>query len=218
LEQRCLKILTEWDFESRADSAAPLIFDSLWNSLNALTWNDEKKDGLEFIFWPLSNVFLELALNRPDSIFFDDKATEKIEAFADIVLAAFPEACRNLEERCGPWGEAWQWGKARGTDILHLGRMPGFGRTKLSTDGSSATINAIHKTWGPSWRMVVALGPEVKAWGIYPGGQSGNPGSRYYDNAVDDWLAGRSYELVFMKIPDEQLTGRTAEMELRGEK
>jgi penicillin amidase len=51
--------------------------------------------------------------------------------------------------------------------------------------------------------MVVDLGPEIKAWGIIPGGQSGNPGSRFYDNAVDDWVAGKIYELVFLKSPDE---------------
>ena len=42
------------------------------------------------------------------------------------------------------------------------------------------------------------LGPETHAWGIFPGGQSGNPGSRYYDNMVDDWLAGKYYALKVM--------------------
>ena len=218
LEQRCLKTLADWNYESRADSAAPSIFNALWNALNELTWNDEKKAGLEFVYRPLSNVFLDMALNRPDSTFFDDKTTAKTETFPDIILAAFPKACRNLEERCGPWGDAWLWGRARDTDILHLGRVPGFGRPRLATSGGPGTINAIHNTWGPSWRMVVALGPEVKAWGIYPGGQSGNPGSRFYDVAVDDWLAGRSYELVFMKSADEALPGPSSRLELRGEK
>jgi len=217
-EKSCLEALAEWDARNSPDSAAPLIFDSLWRALNELTWNDEKKAGLEFLYWPLSNVFLDLALNRPDSAFFDDKTTAKIETFPDIVLAAFKKTCQDLEKKYGSWGEAWQWGRARGTDILHLGRIPGFGREKLVTGGGSTAINAIQKTWGPSWRMVVALGPEVKAWGIIPGGQSGNPGSRYFDNAVDDWVAGRSYELLFMTSAGQALPGGASRTELRGEK
>jgi penicillin amidase len=38
--------------------------------------------------------------------------------------------------------------------------------------------------------MIVEMGPEIKAMGIYPGGQSGNPGSKFYDNFVDKWAVG----------------------------
>jgi len=38
--------------------------------------------------------------------------------------------------------------------------------------------------------------------GIYPGGQSGNPGSRYYDNFIDDWAAGKYYSLNFLQTDE----------------
>jgi penicillin amidase len=38
--------------------------------------------------------------------------------------------------------------------------------------------------------MVVEMGPEIKAFGVYPGGQSGNPGSRFYDNFIPVWANG----------------------------
>ena len=38
--------------------------------------------------------------------------------------------------------------------------------------------------------MVVELTSPMQAWVIYPGGQSGNPGSKYYDNFVNDYAAG----------------------------
>jgi penicillin amidase len=47
--------------------------------------------------------------------------------------------------------------------------------------------------------MVVHLSPETEAYGVYPGGQNGNPGSRYYDNFVDTWAKGEYYPLVMMK-------------------
>jgi penicillin amidase len=51
--------------------------------------------------------------------------------------------------------------------------------------------------------MVVELGEDVTAHGIYPGGQSGHPGSRFYDNMVQDWATGNYYRLLFVDSPEE---------------
>jgi penicillin amidase len=50
--------------------------------------------------------------------------------------------------------------------------------------------------------MVVSLSPETEAYGIYPGGQSGNPGSRFYDNFISDWALGKYYPLWTMKFSE----------------
>jgi penicillin amidase len=42
----------------------------------------------------------------------------------------------------------------------------------------------------------------MEAWGIYPAGQSGNPGSKFYDNFIDDWVAGKYYRLWLMKASE----------------
>jgi penicillin amidase len=47
--------------------------------------------------------------------------------------------------------------------------------------------------------MIVEMSSPPKALGIYPGGQSGNPGSQYYDNFIDDWAIGNYHELLFMQ-------------------
>jgi len=90
-------------------------------------------------------------------------------------------------------------------------------RVRLEKDGAQV-IDAIGAVWAPSWRLVVEMGPEVRAWGNYPGGQSGNPGSSAYADRVVDWAAGRPYELVFLKSADEphpRVAGRTV---LRGKR
>ena len=46
--------------------------------------------------------------------------------------------------------------------------------------------------------MIVEMSDPPKALGVYPGGQSGNPGSKFYDNLVDIWAAGEYLELNFM--------------------
>ena len=63
-------------------------------------------------------------------------------------------------------------------------------------------VNATSTTHGPSWRMVVELGPELTAWGLVPGGQSGNPGSKHYDDQLDTWAEGKYFKLHFLS-PDE---------------
>jgi penicillin amidase len=56
---------------------------------------------------------------------------------------------------------------------------------------------------GASWRMVVELGSTVRAWGTYPGGQSGNPASVRYDDRLPLWLKGELAELRFPRRPEE---------------
>jgi penicillin amidase len=45
--------------------------------------------------------------------------------------------------------------------------------------------------------MVVDLKPPVQGYGIYPGGQSGNPGSFQFGAFVKDYEAGRLYRHYF---------------------
>ena len=51
--------------------------------------------------------------------------------------------------------------------------------------------------------MIVEMSDPPKALGIYPGGQSGNPGSKFYDNMIDRWAAGEYIDLNFMQSPDQ---------------
>ena len=67
---------------------------------------------------------------------------------------------------------------------------------------------------GASWRMVVSLGPEVRAWGTYPGGQSGNPASARYLDRLPVWVRGELSELHVPRTPQEVSPG--AELVLRG--
>jgi penicillin amidase len=211
-ERKSFEELRAWNFESRAALVAPTVFREFWRELNRLTWDDEKPAALDRMTWPASQVMVNLVTNRPDAACFDDGTTAEQETLRVIAGRGFRSAVANLEKRLGPWGEAWRWGAVKGTQLRHMARIPGFGRDRLEADGVGHAINAIDAVWAPSWRMVVELGPEVKAWGVYPGGQSGNPGSRFYDDFIDDWAAGKPYELVFLRSADETnpaVVGRT---------
>ena len=97
-----------------------------------------------------------------------------------------------------------QYTAHKGMEVKHLGRIKQFGSGQLPVGGDGSALNAIKKTFGPSWRMIVEMGDEIEAYGVYPGGQSGNPGSPYYDNMIDHWVEGKYYKLLFMKNADDK--------------
>jgi len=218
IETWCFEQLRGWNFEYRWDSPAPTVFREFWNALNRLIWDDERPNGMERMPRPAGDVTIDLILNHPESAFFDDKTTPEKETLRDIARLAFRDAVEKLEERRGPPGDAWQWGKVKGTRIGHLARIPGLGRDNLVVDGDGTAIRAVGMDWGPSWTMVVEMGSEPRAWGIYPGGQSGNPGSKHYDDFIDDWIAGEPYELLFLKSADDDHPRIVKRTVLRGVK
>jgi penicillin amidase len=72
-----------------------------------------------------------------------------------------------------------------------------FSYTQVPVGGYVGIVNATSGNWGASWRMIVELGDEIEAWGIYPGGQSGNPGSSGYDTFIEDWAQGKYFKISF---------------------
>ncbi len=196
--------LTSWNFFNDADKIAPAVFDRWWKKLYRVIWDDEFSDVGAYLRYPSKYQTARKILEEPDSKWFDDIRTEKIENLQELILSSFSETCTELEKSFGKMSESWHWGKVKSTDITHLARISGFGRMDLNAGGDLGIVNAIGRTHGPSWRMVVALGPEVQAWGIYPGGQSGNPGSLNYDDFIDSWMKGELAELLFLKSEDQQ--------------
>ena len=96
------------------------------------------------------------------------------------------------------------WAEFKNTTVSHLLRtnaMP-FAVSGIRNGGGKEIINATSHSNGPSWRMIVEMTDGIEAYGVYPGGQSGNPGSRYYDNFVDQWVTGKYYRLWLMKATE----------------
>ena len=91
-----------------------------------------------------------------------------------------------------------RWADYKDTFVGHLLQgLPAFSY-HVQHGGNHDIVNASSRTHGPSWRMVVSLEKTgVRAWGVYPGGQSGNPGSPYYNNMLNTWATGNNYLLQF---------------------
>ena len=142
-------------------------------------------------------------LAEPTSKWFNIKNTPLKENCADILTLSFYNAVNELARKNGKPGPKWQWGMIKKTYIDHLAGLKGFGTGDFSAGGRGGVIDALRLNNGPSWRMVVQMGPTVKGYGVFPGGESGNPGSFYYRDMFETWRDGKLNELLFLKSPDE---------------
>ncbi|WP_186758755.1 penicillin acylase family protein [Echinicola salinicaeni] len=183
--------LSQWDFYADPQKTAPVIFDLWWGKLRSSVWQKLSKINGDIVL-PDNYRTAKFLIEAPNDTIFDIGATrDRIETASDHIESTFYEA---VDE----WGaliekeEDLNWYRYKGTSILHLvPNFSAFSRKNIETGGGKSIINATSSRHGASWRMVVELGDEVKAFGVYPGGQSGNPGSKFYDNMIPIWAEGK---------------------------
>ncbi len=202
VEENYLKQLKEWDKELGAESKAASIYQIWWYHFYNDKWNATLKRVPENLF-PLPERTMQLLVSE---YYGNNLETEtlKTEKYADddVILKSFKEtmdSIQKLEKTIGI-----QWYMVKNTTVKHLSRLDAFSYQHLKIGGWSNTVNAAKGDHGPSWRMVVEMGKDINAYGVYPGGQSGNPGSKYYDDFLQNWVEGKYYKLQFLPNNKEQ--------------
>ncbi len=201
-EKKYLDMLKSWDLNNEITAIGPTIFSILWQNFEKVVFDDEFKNAPTVIQHPFESSLLDGILRDSSYKFLDNIETTKKETLTEDVTAAFKNAAVQLvkieiEGRL-------TWGLYKATGVNHLTKLAPFSRLNLPIGGGSHYINATKEDHGPSWRMIVSLTDKTEAYGVYPGGQSGNPGSKFYDNFIDQWAAGKYYSLWMMKKGEEK--------------
>jgi penicillin amidase len=196
-EKKYFNILKNWNYRNDTASKGATLFVVTWDSLETVIFQDEfLNSGLELL-WPSESTLLDDINKYPDFKYFDNVNTAVKESLPDDVTEAFRRAAAVI--RKADENGTVAWAKYKDTRVEHLARLDAFSRLHLPIGGGTNTINAAREQHGPSWRMIVSLTPETEAYGVYPGGQSGNPGSKFYDDFVMDWALGKYFKLWVMK-------------------
>lgn len=174
--------LVGWDARMNRDSRAALLYALFREEVRGVVFGDEfAAEGLDSSYYPHHTTLQNLPA---DSEWFDNATTPARETRADGYATAFERAVERAEE------EGWRvYGDYNVVDLDHRFPLAFLEYPEVPTNGGPFTVSNFRVTGdaGSSWRMVVS-GSE--AYGVIPGGQSGNPYSPHYADQLDPWANG----------------------------
>ncbi|MFT4856201.1 MAG: penicillin amidase [Algoriphagus sp.] len=181
--------LKSWDFYADPNQKAPTLFYIWWEKTYDKIWRKWADFGAPVVR-PNNYQTVLLMANSPQDLVFDLDNTPTQEMAGDHVEQGFKEFLSSIQEWESSEGD-YSWANYKKTSIQHLvPQFASFSVKNIYTGGGRGMINATSERSGASWRMVVEMGDEINAFGIYPGGQSGNPGSKFYSNFIPIWANG----------------------------
>lgn len=196
-ERAALFALASWDHRFEALQNVPVLFELWMNRLDTLAWDEiyAARDSIP-VQVPEDWRMIDLLRSQPALPWWDLASTPEKEDAPSLITKAFRDAVGEWKSLSSK-GQA-VWGDHQTTSVRHLARIDAFSVLDLRVGGHKTALNALGPSSGPSWRMIVELGQETRAFGIYPGGQSGNPGSPFYRNFLNTWTKGeyRSLQIV----------------------
>ncbi len=195
--------LKKWDYFSNTISIEASIFETWHYFLRKKIWDEF--DTIKFDYRRPSNYnTFYLMKNFPELKYYDIVSTEKTENLSDIINLSFELMKDSIDNWKKSNSNDIAWKNYKNTTIRHLLRINDFSVSNINIGGNRNILNAASKYHGPSWRMIVELDPKgTKAWGIYPGGQSGNPGNINYSLMIQDWAVGKYHKLLFNNISEK---------------
>ena len=199
--------LRKWNLQNSPNAQAPTVFEVWWSQFKRLLW-DEVADPSVALTEPTDAATIRYVQRYPQDTMVDVQSTSQRETVNDLLKESFVAAVEKLDE----WkdehpDQTYTWENYKATSLQHMLRLDPFSVANVPIGGGRGIVNAASERHGPSWRMVVELSDPVQVWGVYPGGQSGNPGSSYYTNLVDAWAAGEHYPLTLMASPEDTEMG-----------
>jgi penicillin G amidase len=193
METQARSLLAKWTYSMDETSSAAAIW---W-----LFWRQYERDVFSPWLTGMSSGVIDVAVTSP--MIDEDLETWTLgdprngnfardggSAGAGMVRA-FKEAVASLSSRIPGGPAGWQWGKLHTLELDSLigGTSLGYGPKPIGGDQwtvSSRHGDDFHSTAGPSWRMIVDWGAK-SAVAVYPGGQSEDFRSAWFQNFVQTW-------------------------------
>lgn len=198
-EKKMLEALSTWDYVNGPESQEATYFELWWTIVRNLLWDEMDLADLP-MKKPNNTVTVNFLMTNDSSAFYDIKSTKKKESRSFILARALNLAADSLDKMA--YSEKIKdWGSFKNTKVEHLARLEPFSRY-AKNGGNLGIVNATNHSHGPSWRMIVDMS-NGKAWGILPGGPSGNPGSKHYSSGIDKWAKGEYDELYRVNQPGD---------------
>ena len=186
------------------------VFQPWWNQAKVPTDSDHEGLAVSADQFSLDEDLEAWTLGDPANPAFTLPSGERRTA-PQVMRQAFATAVAHLSSVLGGAPSQWAWGRLHSRAFPALSGTNGLGYGPRPAGGDPFTPDAadggLTATTGPTWRMIVSLSPAgVSAQGVYPGGQSDNPASPWYENQVPLWWDGRYLTLPVPGPPAGPLT------------
>lgn len=181
-----------WDFTLKPESKKATGFQTTWSLFYQKLWEERFTETL------MPSPERTIQILNTDSM--DNPYLSRMKLAASEIGKPVTDSLSILQKN-----GSLEWYNVKNTSLTHLAKIPAFSYDHLKIGGSGNTINAAKSNHGPSWRMIVELDKDsIRAYGVYPGGQSGDPGSKYYGTFVNNWVDGKYYRLLFLPNVEQQ--------------
>jgi len=199
-----VKRLAKWDGQERADSPEAALYELFWSQLLKDTFRDELPKALWLNGSSRSRWVVHLLLAEPQSRWWDDVFTDRVETRDDILRRSFREAYALGVKKLGKNVDRWRWGTLhtatfRNQTLGKSGIAPIeslFNRGPFPVAGSASLVDATSYraskdtftvAWLPSMRMIVDLSDFSQSRFVNTTGQSGHPYSSHYADMIPLW-------------------------------
>lgn len=206
LAKQMIAALKSWNFYTDAQLEAPSYFYKWLDEAENTAWDEFDRKDVSMIR-PQIYVFASLLANDPQFPLFDIEKTAAKETAQEVANLAFQKTVEFFKKFREELPDT-KWVTYKNTSVMHLARLDAFSVKGINIGGYNNIVNATSEFHGPSWRMVVDFGTgKPTAYGIYPGGQNGNPASDFYNNMIPVWAGNNYYTLGFYKDKAEAMKG-----------
>jgi penicillin amidase len=206
-------LLSGWDLQDDADSAASAAFNATWRALLARTFHDELPEWA----WPSGGgrwwEVVRGLLDAPESAWWHDDSLPERQTRDTVLMLAMADAHADLTARLGSDPTVWRWGAIHTLTLRHatfgssgiapIERL--FNRGPLETSGGTDIVNSnawsavdgYEVNWVPSMRMLMDLSDLDSGRWIHLTGQSGRPFHRHYVDQAERWRDGGYAPMTF---------------------
>ncbi|MEO8354419.1 MAG: penicillin acylase family protein [Chloroflexota bacterium] len=216
-----MDLLTKWDYQDRADSAAAAVFNAFWRHLLQNTFNDELPER----YWTDGGSRWNEIMRHMDenSAWWDDvSTTNQVETRDDIMKQSFEQGVTELERIFGKEPSNWNWGEMHAATFRNgtlgesgVGLIEAlFNRGPYPTGGGDAIVNATgwsvedgyETNWLPSMRMIVDMGDFDNSVTVHTTGQSGHAYHPHYIDMAPLWANLEYYPMLWSELAVTQNT------------
>jgi penicillin amidase len=228
-------LLKHWDGNMKVDSTAAAIYEVTYHKLLTDTLGDDMDPTifLQYLDGMGGQALqsIEGLLDKPDDPLWDRKDTPQVEKRDDILARSLTEATAELAASLGDNMQDWTWGKIHEITPRHefssadlVGGLFTLPSSPIGGDNTTVAVAsyplpyAAYPLQGPfevtthqSYRMIIDVGDWTKSLAIFATGESGQPGSKFWENMYAPWVQGSYNPLLYTKEQidankDSQLT------------